>query len=164
VHPWWTPGTIEDVERILTKDMRAWEWGSGHSTVWMAHRVQFIITMEHDTHWVDVVIRTSQQEGVNEKIQVIQKDYRTKEYKESINQINREFDFIIIDGHPDARVACMSQAMNKLKRGGYILFDDAENDYYIDIWAMVAKRNDIDIHKHTLKDYRGKHATIFRRT
>lgn len=164
VKPWWTPGTIQEVEKILTPDMHVWEWGSGYSTIWMAHRVAFIVTMEHDQHWIETVINTSREEEVNGKVQVIHKDYRTKEYKESILRMRRDFDFIIIDGHPETRVECLGLAMSKVKKGGYILFDDSENDFYIDIWAEVAKRQDIEILKHTPQDRRGKHATIFRRS
>ena len=163
VEPWWTPGTIEEVEKLLTPDMHAWEWGAGYSTVWMAHRVAMIIAMEHDPKWITTVGTTSRTEGVNEKLQVIQKNYETKEYKEAILKMKREFDFIIIDGHPDTRVECIDLAMAKVKKGGYVLFDDSENDYYIDIWAKVAMKKDIEIFKHTPKDRRGKHATIFRR-
>jgi len=164
VTPWWTPGTIEEAEKLLTPDMHAWEWGAGYSTVWMAHRVAMIIAMEHDPEWITKVGIRAREEGVNDKLQVIQKNYTTKEYKESINGMHRLFDFIIVDGHPETRVGCLEIAMTKVKPGGYILFDDSENDYYIDIWAKVAMKKNIEIFKHTPKDRRGKHATIFRRT
>ena len=40
--PWWTYGAIDEVERWLAGrdgDVRAFEWGSGASTIWLARRV-----------------------------------------------------------------------------------------------------------------------------
>ena len=48
--PWWTYGAIDEVERWLAGrdgDVRAFEWGSGASTIWLARRVAEVHSVEH---------------------------------------------------------------------------------------------------------------------
>jgi hypothetical protein len=54
--PWWTSGSIREVERFLDEDCfgraNVFEWGSGVSSRWLAERSSRVITVEHDDTWV----------------------------------------------------------------------------------------------------------------
>ena len=49
-----------------------------------------------------------------------------KNYVNSINNIDVEFDLIAIDGR--CKSACLKVAISKLKPGGIVLFDDSKRD------------------------------------
>ena len=48
--PWWTYGAIDEVSAGWPRregDVRAFEWGSGASTIWLARRVASVNSVEH---------------------------------------------------------------------------------------------------------------------
>ncbi|MGF1535849.1 MAG: hypothetical protein ACFB4J_05085 [Elainellaceae cyanobacterium] len=50
--PWWTYPAIEFVATWVRPEMRVFEYGGGHSTLWWAKRVQQVTTIDHDRSWV----------------------------------------------------------------------------------------------------------------
>src|SRR5690606_9508223 len=58
--PWWTYRAANRVESFLESrsgDGRVFEWGSGASTTWLGRRAAEVISIEHDTEFVEVVQR-----------------------------------------------------------------------------------------------------------
>ncbi|MEO0405916.1 MAG: hypothetical protein AAF289_01060 [Cyanobacteria bacterium P01_A01_bin.135] len=53
--PWWTYPAIEFIATWVRPEMRVFEYGGGHSTLWWAERVQQVITVDHDQNWVTKV-------------------------------------------------------------------------------------------------------------
>jgi hypothetical protein len=52
--PWWTFGAIERVDAFLRSRggrARAFEYGAGASTLWLARRCARVVTVEHDREW-----------------------------------------------------------------------------------------------------------------
>src|SRR4051794_22381364 len=56
--PWWTLAAIDAVESWIAArkgDVRAFEYGSGASTVWLARRCREVVTVEHDAGFAKYV-------------------------------------------------------------------------------------------------------------
>lgn len=54
--PWWAFGAIDHVDAILRRrgrDMVAFEYGSGASTVWLARRCRAVYSVEHESEWAE---------------------------------------------------------------------------------------------------------------
>jgi predicted O-methyltransferase YrrM len=142
--PWWTYGAIDAVDEWLAardRPVRAFEWGSGASTMWLANRVDRIDSVEHhrgfgemirselqqgswradqfDLHIVEPVASETPQVG-SHKEGARHLDFAA--YVGSIDEIGGEFDLIVIDGR--AREACLSAALGHLRADGVIVFDN----------------------------------------
>jgi GR25 family glycosyltransferase involved in LPS biosynthesis len=53
--PWWTYSAIEFVESIITNNTRVFEFGCGNSSLWWQERVYQVISVDHDSVWVDKI-------------------------------------------------------------------------------------------------------------
>ena len=49
--PWLTPRAVSLLSDLLRPDDRAFEWGSGRSTRWLAERTSRLTSVEHDPAW-----------------------------------------------------------------------------------------------------------------
>jgi len=143
--PWWTFRASEEVEAYLLKHpgSKAFEWGSGASTVWLARRCSAVISVEHDPEWagtvsgllpdnaeVRVVLptpRTVASTVVSEKPGFEAFDFAA--YVDAIDSVPGEFDLIVIDGR--AREACLGKAIERLAPEGLIVFDNVDRQRYL---------------------------------
>jgi len=153
--PWLTPEAIALLEDWLTPEMVGFEWGSGRSTLFFARRVASLKSVEHDAAWHGEVVRQLQEAGLAGKV-----DYRlipplgreeppadllagwpgaarlpvppkpefVRYFREIEQYPDGTFDFVLVDGR--ARVACILEAIPKLKPGGLLILDNAERDKY----------------------------------
>jgi predicted O-methyltransferase YrrM len=146
--PWITYGSIEWIEKYLSKDMRVFEWGSGGSTIFFARRVREVVSIEHDYNWYIKVKKHLKEKNLNQNVEEIfkkpqkrhkirryksinkkYKNYSFKEYCLSISKYPDEyFDLILVDGR--ARADCMKEALKKVKKGGCIVLDNSERKRY----------------------------------
>ena len=132
----------------LSETMRAFEWGSGGSTLFLARRVREIVSIEHDAEWHRVITARLRSEGMtNCECRLIEPrpvgsagsqfrsgqrgctDLDFEEYVRAIEAYpDGHFDFIMIDGR--ARLACLSLAWSKVRIGGHILLDNSNYERY----------------------------------
>jgi len=147
--PWWTYGSMREVERRLAAlggQARAFEYGSGASTVWLANRCGEVHSVEHDDWFGAVMRRVLEDARLLDRVHLLEipptrtpapvvrsgrrgeaeLDYRA--YAESIERVGGQFDVICIDGR--ARVACLERAVAYLAPGGVIVFDDSQRPRY----------------------------------
>jgi len=125
-NPCWMPGTTKCVEFVLNKDMVVFEWGSGASTQWLADRVKFIYSVEHQRKWFET---TSQYLAGHNNFNLALKQFNPiNDYVNTINEVGGKFDLIVIDGRH--RVECFTEALKHIKLNGYLLFDDIERIRY----------------------------------
>ncbi len=123
--PWFVQGAIKYLEKILTKNTIAMEYGSGGSTRWFAQRVMKITSIEHNKRWYDRVynyIIFNDIKNVNLKYIDLYHGYA-----KVIDNMGK-FDFISIDGR--RRSECIQYAHTHVNIGGYILLNDAERKHY----------------------------------
>ena len=142
--PWWTYGAIDAVDEWLTRrdrPVRAFEWGSGASTMWLADRVDAIDSVEHHRGFGEM-IRSELDRGswraAHVKLHIVEPvpsdspeigshkegtgrlDFAA--YVRHIDGVGGEFDLIVIDGR--AREACLTAALGHLAPDGVIVFDN----------------------------------------
>jgi predicted O-methyltransferase YrrM len=121
--PWLTQEANSILLGTLHTWMKGFEWGSGKSTLFFSKRVSFLVSIEHDYYWYRLVRSWSDREHINNcDLRFINSPQR---YVEIINEFPDEyFDFILIDGV--LRLRCLLSALSKLKRGGFLIFDNTE--------------------------------------
>jgi hypothetical protein len=144
--PWWTYGAIAEVERFLSvrEEPRAFEFGSGASTVWLAQRGVSVHSVEHDAGFADLVRRLIPPDADVELHVVEPRDVpgvpsvrsqrkgfehlEFAEYVETIERVGGDFDLIIIDGR--ARLDSLRMALPHIADTGIVLFDDISRRRY----------------------------------
>lgn len=145
--PWWTYDAIEKVDAFLAArpHARVFEWGSGASTVWLAKRAGNVTSIDHDAPWVEFSApRLAEQD--NATVELVPADAQPdpdqrflsgkpgyagqtfRAYVEAIERQEGRFDLIVIDGR--ARAACLDRAIERLARGGVIVFDNSHRARY----------------------------------
>jgi hypothetical protein len=159
--PYYTPGAIKIIEKLLNKTSKVFEWGSGKSSLWFSKRVGEYICVEHDQLWFDEILRHFKEKNIqNAKIRYVpsqeiddryfwEKDWA---YYKSLNHPpskpefrnymmhidnypDKYFDCIVVDGRE--RVGCMLQALPKIKSDGFIIFDDSNRPRYKEIFNIL---------------------------
>jgi hypothetical protein len=153
--PWIALSAIKFLDHILNKNMLVYEYGSGGSTLFFASRVKEVISTEHDQMWYRNVIKQINENHLsNCRVRLIEptpinhfnnteisnpNDYVSDDeryvgmsfinYASSIDEYPDEyFDIILIDGR--ARPSCFKHSERKLRKGGYLILDNAERPYY----------------------------------
>lgn len=143
--PWWTYSSIDYLKAYLEKcehPINVFEWGSGASTIWLAKRVDSVVTVDHDAKWHAIIqpflndypnvvslLKEPEQLLVDEKYSS-QKipGVNFKSYVTAITEYSAKFDIVVIDGR--ARSACLKTALLYLKKGGLIVFDNSNRQEY----------------------------------
>lgn len=162
--PWWTYDAIDAVEGWLAEhpEARAFEWGSGASTIWLAKRVASVRSVEHHRGFGESMqaalaeLRTERPD-IDARIDIVEPaasaDPAVPSAKEGhggldfagyVGQIEvvatehggRPFDLIVVDGR--AREACLSAGLEHLAPGGLVVFDNTRRRRYRDAIAAAA--------------------------
>jgi hypothetical protein len=111
---------------------RAFEWGSGRSTTWLALRLAHLVSIEHDPGWHRQVRGDLERRGLSGKT-----DYRLVSapaeqleepvdhaYAGAIDEVpDASLDLVMVDGQ--MRLRCMQKALGKLKPCGLLVLDGA---------------------------------------
>jgi predicted O-methyltransferase YrrM len=151
--PWWTYRAIDEVEDWLaarSTPARVYEYGSGASTVWLAHRAGEIHSVEHDSGFGELVSRMVSKLP-NAQLRVVpavpasspavgsQKEGHANldfsDYVSSIDAVAGTFDLVIVDGR--AREACLRAALPRLGPEGLVVFDNSRRRRYRDAIAAA---------------------------
>lgn len=121
--PWWTFSVKRRVAEILTPDMKAVEFGSGQSTLWLAPRVRELLAIEGDAAWYERVKTNLARAGVaNVTLQ-----HRTGDDYWNVDDVaDGSVDFCVVDGR--ARGRCMRAILPKMKPGGWVYLDNSDKD------------------------------------
>lgn len=154
--PWWTYDAIDAVEQWVADhpEARAFEWGSGASTIWLAKRVASVRSVEHhrgfgESMQAALADLRRQRPEVDARIDIVEpaasSDPAVASRKEGhdgldfaayVGQIEvvaaehggRHFDLIVVDGR--AREACLAAGLDHLAPGGLIVFDNTKRRRY----------------------------------
>lgn len=154
--PWISFPAIDFLKRNLELGNKIFEYGGGGSTLFFLDRVNEVITVEHNPEWFQVLKQSITAANKNkwegnlilpEPIQIKQSlnisdpehyysydqnyDKMTfKNYASYIDKFKDEyFDVVLIDGR--ARPSCIKHSINKIKKGGLLILDNAERNYYL---------------------------------
>lgn len=120
--PWLNKPAVEMLVGWLQPEYRGLEWGSGRSTLWLARKVSFLVSIEHDRSWYTRISRQLKEQGFSNV------DYRfcekESDYVSVADQLPQEsLDFVLVDGI--ARGQCALAAVPKLKTGGLLILDNS---------------------------------------
>jgi hypothetical protein len=149
--PWISFAATDFLQKNLDSTDIVYEYGAGGSTLFLSNIVKKVISVEHDSEWVENLSAIIQQKNLsNIKLTCI-KSRKSKEntllqsneyfagysstkslFKEYVDSINQYpdcyFDLVVIDGR--ARPSCIKQARAKVKPGKYLLLDNSERLHY----------------------------------
>ena len=144
--PWWTYGAIDAVESWLARqdrDVRAFEWGSGASTIWLARRVATVRSVEHHAEFGTMIQQqlTAWPNATLDVVEPVQCESPAissakeghggldfTDYVRHIDTIDGVFGLIVVDGR--AREACLTAALPRLEPDGIIVFDNTMRRRY----------------------------------
>lgn len=128
--PWLTPAITHILDALLRSSDCGLEWGAGRSTVWLAHRVRHLTTIEENQKWGDRVAQTLDRHGISDRVDLNlvslnSDDGAAATYITIASKIApRSLDFCLIDGA--LRDWCVRAALPMLKPGGLLLIDNVE--------------------------------------
>lgn len=152
--PWWTFEAADRVAAFLNErpDCRAFEWGSGASTVWLGRRCASVTSVEHDPTWAG---RMRSALPGNARLRLVEPvpgvavpsakpgfaglDFA--DYVAAIDDVAGPLHLIVIDGR--AREACLDRAVERLAAGGLIVLDNVDRPRYRDALARHGQRLDV---------------------
>jgi len=154
--PWMAFGAIAFLKKNCRPEMHVFEYGSGGSTLFWASRVNSVVSVEHDREWFQK-LRPQLSSAENTHVRYLlaepdddpafdNKSYRIpgdyishdqhyngknfERYAATIDRYaERSFDVIVVDGR--ARPSCIKHAISRLKKGGLLVVDNTERDFYL---------------------------------
>jgi len=122
--PWWSYQMVEVVGALLEPGMRAFEFGSGGSTLWLVDRGLEVTSVEDQPFWGEAVRNAT--EG---KMTLLLEPDGGPSYVATIGDVpEHSLDLVIIDGV--ARLECAQAARTKVRPGRWVLFDDSQRVEY----------------------------------
>ena len=123
--PWLTRDALRAIKGFVAGNMRAFEWGSGKSTLWLARHVSEVVSVEHDPAW------HSRVQGMLNDAGIRNAELRLADEARYAGQISSfpdsSFDFVIVDGAD--RNGCIRAAVSKVRPGGWIVVDNADSGW-----------------------------------
>jgi len=154
--PWITFSAIDFLKKISHSEMYIFEYGSGGSTFFWTSRVNRITSVEHDRSWFEKIKMELAEQKITNVDYVLSEPYGIPDFEKRKFQVatdyissdesyygksfeayvktidnfpDEHFDLIIVDGR--ARPSCVLHSLKKLKKGGYLVVDNSERQYYL---------------------------------
>jgi hypothetical protein len=138
--PWWNARAIDYLQSRLPREGRAFEWGSGGSTVWLTRNGMSVTAIESEYEWAERVRKRCPAADVRFipgtdtgtlRSEPQLRDRGVHYFDEYVSAIDgfaaETFDVIVIDGI--CRKECASFAAKKVKPGGIVVLDDTNWKY-----------------------------------
>jgi len=129
---------IEFINPRIEPHFRAFEWGSGWSTIWLGARCESVVSVEHDPEWFKVTEGRLKQYGIeNVQLMLVKQGHDYLEYADAIlHYPDEHFHVVCVDGRN--RAGCIRNAMAKLARpGGMLVVDDYPRVQYQEALALM---------------------------
>ena len=102
----WTYSAIFYLQQLNLKNSNVFEWGSGNSSLYFSNQAFNIVSIESNPELFDYVKR--QKQANQDVVLKSQQDYCS-----SINEYQKRFDVIVIDGDIFRRLECAKYAIKK---------------------------------------------------
>jgi hypothetical protein len=133
--PWYTYPAVEFFGQLDARGLRIFEFGSGHSSLFWAHKGAEVFAVEHDRAWFEKMSTMSA------CLRQLELRESTAEYVRAIADVGGEFDIIIIDGV--WRNQCAQAALAHLRKDGCIILDNS--DWYTDVAEFLRAREFLQV-------------------
>ena len=111
------------MERILSTGGRVLEFGSGHSTIWLAELGVDVHTVETRSSWKGAVEGWLEERGLSATIHLCKPG---ESHEPARHYPDGSFYLVFVDGHQPDRFACAVAAKDKVRPGGWMVLDDAQ--------------------------------------
>lgn len=127
-HPWLTKEANSILSTLLKPADVGLEYGSGRSTLWLAHRIKHLTSVEDDESWYKLISNKVKIQNTSNVRYLFCKaeGYEKPEQSPYIQVINtfskNTLDFVLVDGK--YRDICALMALEKIRPGGFIVIDD----------------------------------------
>lgn len=119
--PWLTKESNEFIKSFIDQNHDMLEVGSGRSTIWFSSRVKSLISLEHNEDWFNHVRKMISADNTRLILR-----RKTEEYLKFIDELKEDsLDICLIDGLERGKT--LLAAYKKVKKGGLIIFDDANS-------------------------------------
>ncbi|MEM6641972.1 MAG: FkbM family methyltransferase [Bacteroidota bacterium] len=132
--PWFTYASIFFLEPRISKDHKVFEFGSGHSTMYLSSKVADIVSVESEENFY------KEMKPKLDSIENVEYLYKSADqglFSASINGFERSFDIIVVDGAD--RVNCAKNAVLKLKDNGVIIWDNSDRSEYNEGYELLER-------------------------
>lgn len=153
--PWITYPVIDFLNRRINSHSKVFEYGGGGSTLFFVNRASVVVTVEHDAAWFSKLQQIISNKSIKnwtgnlilpEKTtstkdldpsdpehyyttDLLFKDNTFKSYASFIDRYPEGyFDMVLVDGR--SRPSCAFHAFHKIKKGGYLVIDNSDRQYY----------------------------------
>jgi predicted O-methyltransferase YrrM len=121
--PWISYRAADEINSRVRSAWRVAEFGSGMSTIWFARRVGFLLSIEADPRWYELVsARLNRQRLTNVKYEL----RSLERYADLSDFPDKYFDFVLVDGEERSR--CIRSAVPKIRDGGLLYLDNTDKD------------------------------------
>ncbi|MCP5272940.1 MAG: FkbM family methyltransferase [Burkholderiaceae bacterium] len=125
--PWLCYPAIDLLAARVRPELRVFEYGCGHSTLWWAERVRVLAAVEHDAAWhARMQARLPAHVALRHVPLVDGGDY-CRAAVQAAGAATR-WDIVVVDGRD--RVNCMQQAVGVLSDGGVMVVDNTDRPQY----------------------------------
>jgi len=131
--PWLTYSFLDFLEGRLHKGLTLYEYGAGNSTLFFAKQVASVRSIEHNEEWYRII-----QNNLPDNVNIHYIPLGDGAYQNAISSEEQSFDVVLVDGRE--RVACIKNAVNKLKENGVIILDDAEREKYKEAFTFMKSK------------------------
>jgi len=130
--PWLSPAAILLLSEWLKPTDHGIEYGSGRSTIWIANRTGYLVSVEDNLSWHQRVHKQLKEAGLAGKVDYRYVECKLREqdepdvhpYADVAEEFSNEsLDFALVDGN--LRLLCMRKVIRKIKPGGLLILDNA---------------------------------------
>jgi len=128
--PWYTYPAIEYCNQIDALGLNVFEYGTGNSSLYWAHKGAQVWCVEHDPAWHE----TMQAKSAHLRGLALRIDRNA--YAAAIEEVGESFDIVIIDGV--WRNECAVAAVARLRESGFIILDNS--DWYTDVALFLRSK------------------------
>ncbi|HEY7071129.1 MAG TPA: class I SAM-dependent methyltransferase [Acidimicrobiales bacterium] len=134
--PWMPYAAVTVLAGLVGPETRVFEYGSGHSTVWLAARSHHVHTVEHDPDWFRRTLDMLGPDAAGADVRLVPTAGDRFDappgdaYVEAPTTAggDRCYDVVVIDGM--ARRACAAAVGQVLAPGGVVVLDDTQRSAY----------------------------------
>lgn len=135
--PWLCFPAARFLNQRIEPGMRVFEWGSGASTLFFGRRGCRVVSIEHDLSWLESLDSRVREHGEVEVLPISDAD---EEYIRAIERFAPgTLDLVLVDGN--RRCECLTAALSRVRRGGWLILDDSERAMYRSCLSGVPERD-----------------------
>jgi len=148
--PWMNYEAVANIQGFVKPGHEVFEYGSGSSTRYWISMGCKVVSVEHDKDFFQKMqgvltdkcdyklIEPEPDLTINAKSYEIPESYKSSDFdghsfESYVKAIDiypdNHFDVVVIDGR--ARPSCIKHAVPKIKRGGVLVLDNSDRDYYL---------------------------------